>query len=104
MISVSQLGGVREDIISYLGPLLGKAKVTKAYDDAIKKIRAEAEAGARAGVNFVTPMIEKRVRAEATKAVRPIIIGSFAASGIAMALGLIAIVSVKKKRKLAGGW
>jgi hypothetical protein len=61
-----------------------------------RTIRAEAEAGARAGVKKEIPVIEKKVRAEAEKAaragVKPMVIGAVTASGVAAALGIAAFV------------
>ncbi len=99
-----QFYGIREDVINTVGPFIGKAKVARAYDAAMAEIRRQAETGARTGVNKEIPTIEKKVRAEATLAARegvtPLVVGSFAAAGIAGALAIAAIiVSVSRSKK-----
>jgi hypothetical protein len=94
--NVNGLGDIRADLIKYLGPIVGNSAVANAYDTAVRTIRAEAEAGARAGVKKEIPVIEKKVRAEAEKAaragVKPMVIGAVTASGVAAALGIAAFV------------
>jgi hypothetical protein len=103
-ISAYQLSGFREDLISMMKPLIDTGivstkRVVSVYDSAMSTIRAEAEKGARAGVNKEIPTIEKRVRFEAEKTVKPMVIGALAASGVALAVGSAALISIWAKRK-----
>jgi len=103
MAQVIQFYGIREDVINTIGPFLGKQKVANAYDKAMTEIRRQAETGARAGVKKEIPTIETKVRQEATTAaragVKPLVIGAFAAAGVAGALSISAIiVSVSRSK------
>jgi hypothetical protein len=99
--TVGQLGGFREDMISALTLAVGKTKATSIVDDMFATIRAEAEKGARAGVQKEIPNIKQQVRVEATGAVKekvsPLVIGSLAASAIAVGVGFTAIIAAKRK-------
>jgi hypothetical protein len=98
---VGQLGGFREDMVGALTIAVGKSKATKIVNDMFATIRAEAEKGARAGVRKEIPNIKRQVRVEATDTLKakvsPMIIGSMAASGIAVAVGFMAIIAAKRK-------
>ncbi|UCC74985.1 MAG: hypothetical protein JSV86_10665 [Gemmatimonadota bacterium] len=88
-------------MIGALSIAVGKSKATKIVNDMFATIRAEAEKGARAGVQKEIPNIKKQVRVEATGAVKekvsPLVIGSLAASGIAVAVGFTALIASKRR-------
>jgi len=95
------LGDFRSDMIDVLSIGVGKSKATKIVNDMFATIRAEAEKGARAGVRAEIPYIKEQVRVEATGAVRqkvsPLVIGSLAVGGIAVAVSFTALIAAKRK-------
>jgi hypothetical protein len=104
-LGYGHLGGFREDLITALSIAVGKSKATKIVNDMFTTIRTEAEKGARAGVKKEIPNIRKQVREEATVAatgalkekVSPLVIGSLAASAIALGVGFIAIIGARRR-------
>jgi len=94
MISAT-LGDTRSDLIKYLGPFIGATKVASAYDQAIAKVKAEAEAGARAGVTKEIPTIQQQVKTTVT----PWIGTAIALSLLGAGLGLAAMISVRRTHK-----
>ena len=75
----------QSDLLKMMDPLIrsgivSRAKVESTYQSAMNTIKAEAGTGAKAGV-------------------KPLIIASLAASGVAAIIGLIAIAQARKTRK-----
>jgi len=99
MISAANLGAdFQTDLLRMMQPLINtgivsKDKVVSVYSSVVATIRAEAEKGAREGVNKEIPTIETRVK----KTVTPFVVGSLAASGVALAVGIAALISARKK-------
>lgn len=94
---LGELGDARADFINTVGALIGKDKAASMFDAAMAKIRSEAEAGARKGVNAEIPKIESKVKTVVT----PMIVGALAASGLAATLGVVAIAVARKKARAA---
>lgn len=69
----AQLGGFREDFVSTVGIVMGKAKATKFLDD-------------------FEALVEQRAAAGAERKVKPLIVGSMALAGIGLLLGGVALV------------
>lgn len=106
MISSTYLGAAdfQTQLLNAMNPLISAGFVSRqdvinAYQSAITTIQKEAEVGARRGVNTEIPRIEKRVRDEAEKTVKPMVYGGLAVSGLAAILGIIAIAQARKARK-----
>lgn len=73
-----QLGGLREDMVKYLGPFIGQSKAVGVYEAIVSKIRSEAAAGAK----------EKMM---------PYLIGIFATTGVVAAISVAALMAAKRK-------
>ena len=94
MISAT-LGDTRSDLIRYLGPFIGETKVADAYDQAISKVKSEASKGAKAGVAEEIPTIKREVKI----AVTPLVGTAIALGAVGAALGLAALISVRRAQK-----
>lgn len=77
-ISGTEFGGVREDIISKLGIIMGQDKAAAAFDQ-------------------FEQLIEQRAAAGASRKVKPMIIGSMAIGGVGLLLGGAAIAIAMRR-------
>jgi hypothetical protein len=75
-----RLDGFREDAVDILSVVVGRQKASRFITGMESHIRQEARAGAEKAI----PTIKSEVRAEATSAVKPLVIGSIVVSGLAI--------------------
>lgn len=74
----AQLGGFREDFVSTVGIVMGKAKATKFLDD-------------------FEALVEQRAAAGAERKVKPLVVGAMALAGVGLLLGGVALVVAMRR-------
>lgn len=93
MLVATPLGGFREDAIGVLSFVLGEQRATGFVTSLETHIKAQAKIGAEQAI----PKITAEVREEAKSAVKPYVIGSMIAAGIAALIGSFALYRSYRK-------
>ncbi len=83
MLTIAPLGGFREDTIGVLSFVLGQQKATRFVTSLETHIQDQAKIGAERAI--------PRIKEEAQSAVRPYVIGSLIAAGVAVLVGGFAV-------------
>lgn len=94
MLSMTQIGGAREDIIAMFGPLVGTARLTAAVDSVLTTIRSTAKTGAEEAIPRIKADVTQVVKSQVT----PLFLAVAGGAGLALILSVIALWRTKGRR------